>query len=94
MDLYRMRNGLIVTPDGSDEYPGCPRIVNTSVRVVDDTCAAYIPEPDEEPDYDGLSAWGVGTFSILHPINNSPDPLMWRGGAHGTQFDIVAKVDV
>lgn len=76
---YRLRNGVVVVPETE---PGRVRVVDTQNAVFTARRGCTALELSEW--------WAVGKRNVL--LFNPVSPLLWKGGAWGEQFDLVAEV--
>ena len=79
---YRLRCGIVVEAPIVSEWPCGVRVVDTA----DENLVSAGGFTREEL----LPSWSVGRVRCLSGV--AQDPLQWRGGAYGEQFDVVAEV--
>jgi hypothetical protein len=78
--LYVLRNGIVIKDLGDGEV----EVVSVPPN--------YVDKFSKEPANAGK--WKIGTIHILcFGDNYGTDPLHYKGGAWGTDYDVVAAID-
>lgn len=79
---YRLRCGIVVEAPIVSEWTCGVRVVDTTDEKLV-SAEGFIRE-------ELLFGWAVGRVQCL--LGGTQNPLRWRGGFHGAQFDVVAEV--